>query len=146
MPINEPSQPKKFQEVVTVFLTHQEKVLVLKRSTKVGTYQGHWAGVSGYVENDDPLIQAYTEMSEEVGLSRQDVVLVETGTSLEVMDETLDLVWRVHPFLFAVDNPDKIRLDWENTEMRWLDPHELAGLKTVPGLRQALERVLRIAD
>ena len=131
-----------FQDVVTVFLTQSGKFLILKRSSKVGTYEGHWAGVSGYVESEDPLIQAYTEMAEEVGLNRKDVTLLRVGKPLEVIDEARDRHWRVHPFLFSVHEPEKIKLDWENIEMRWVRRDELIGLKTVPALHLALERVI----
>ena len=143
MPSIDNSKELEFQDVVTVFLTHHSKVLVLKRSSKVGTYKGRWAGVSGYLESEDSLDQAYTEMAEEVGLSRNDVTLIRVGEFLEVVDEAQKRCWRVHPFLFRVDEPDKIRLDWENTEMRWIRPDELVGLETVPALKETLERVLK---
>ncbi len=142
MPSDEQSSVNKFQDVVTVFLTHHSKVLLLKRSSKVSTYKGHWAGVSGYLENEDPLNQAYTEMAEEVGLGRKDVTLLRVGKPLEIVDESRDRAWRVHPFLFAVYDPEKIRLDWEHIEFRWVRPEELAGLRTVPALKETLERVM----
>jgi len=53
--------------VVTCFLLDPGgRLLILRRGSKVGTYQGRWAGVSGYLETD-PEEQAYTELSEEVG-------------------------------------------------------------------------------
>ncbi|MCG6947140.1 MAG: NUDIX pyrophosphatase [Deltaproteobacteria bacterium] len=143
MPTAEQQEMGKFQDVVTVFLTHRSKILVLKRSREVGTYKGHWAGVSGYVESDDPLEQAYTEMAEEVGLRKRDVTLVKAGKPLEIVDEAQNRAWRVHPFLFAVHEPDKIRLDWENIAMRWILPEEIDQLKTVPALRETLERVIK---
>ena len=143
MPTAEQQEMGKFQDVVTVFLTRRSKILVLKRSREVGTYKGHWAGVSGYVESDDPLEQAYTEMAEEVGLRKRDVTLVKAGKPLEIVDEAQDRAWRVHPFLFAVHEPDKIRLDWENIAMRWILPEEIDQLKTVPALRETLERVIK---
>ena len=142
MPKGEQSTSDRFLDVVTVFLTHSDKVLVLKRSSKVGTYRGHWAGVSGHLESKDPLKQAYTEMAEEVGLSKQDVTLVKAGNPLEIVDDAQNRAWRVHPFLFAVHEPDKIRLDWENIAMRWILPAEIAGLQTVPALRETLARVI----
>jgi hypothetical protein len=132
----------KFQDVVTVFLTWGGKVLVLKRSSKVGTYKGHWAGVSGYLESVDPLKQAYVEMAEEVGLGKEDVSMVKMGKPLEIVDRIRGRAWRVHPFLFSVHEPNKIRLDWENIEMRWILPEEINQLKTVPALKETLERVL----
>ena len=138
----EQTKKKKFQDVVTVFLTSDGKVLVLKRSDKVRTYKGHWAGVSGYLESTDPLKQAYEEMFEEVGLEKEDVSLVKMGKPLEVFDPVGEHAWRVYPFLFAVHSPDKIRLDWENIEMRWVFPEEIVQLQTVPALKEALDRVL----
>ncbi len=142
MPTAEQQEMGEFQDVVTVFLTHGSKILVLKRSREVGTYKGHWAGVSGYLESEDPLKQAYTEMAEEVGLSKQDLTLVKAGNPLEIVDDAQNRAWRVHPFLFSVHEPDKIRLDWENIEMRWILPEEIDQLKTVPALKEALDRVI----
>ena len=130
------------REVITVFLSHGDKILVVKRSAKVGTYQGRWSGVSGYLERTDPLDQAYTEIAEEVGLGGDQVTLVRRGAPLEVVDHVQGRVWRVHPFLFAVRDPEQLRLDWENTEMRWINPSEVSRLHTVPGLAEVLERVL----
>ncbi len=36
--------------VCTCFLRYENKVLILKRSDKVGTYQDKCAGVSGYID------------------------------------------------------------------------------------------------
>ena len=137
---------RKFQDVVTVFLTLGGKLLVVKRSGKVGTYRGHWSGISGYLESTDPLEQAYEEMDEELGLDQGDVSLVKKGKPLEVFDPIGEHAWRVHPFLFVVNSPDKIRLDWENVEMRWVHPEEIVQLQTVPALKEALERVLPSGD
>jgi 8-oxo-dGTP diphosphatase len=143
MPTAEQQEMGEFQDVVTVFLTHRSKILVLKRSRKVGTYKGHWAGVSGYLESNDASAQALTEMAEEVGLGEEDVTLLKAGKPLEIVDRTRGRAWRVHPFLFAVHEPDKIRLDWENIEMRWILPEEIDQLKTVPALKETLERVIK---
>ena len=143
MPTAEQQEMDKFQNVVTVFLTHRSKILVLKRSDEVGTYKRHWAGVSGYLESNNALAQALTEMAEEVGLGEKDVTLLKEGKPLEIFDDAQDRAWRVHPFLFAVHKPDKIRLDWENKEMRWILPEEIVQFQTVPALQEALERVIK---
>ena len=62
-------------KVVTIFLIHEGKILLLKRSTNVRTMKGMWAGISGYLENEDPLIQALKEIREESGLSESQVDL-----------------------------------------------------------------------
>ncbi len=128
-------------EVVTAFLIHDGRILVLRRSDKVGTYRGRWAAVSGYLEQA-PLDQAYTELDEETGLGRDDVELLKEGDPLLVHDHDNDRTWRVHPFLFEVKDSSRIRLDWEHVDRRWIWPGEIDGLlEIVPGLGDALKRV-----
>lgn len=129
------------KHVVTCFLEHKGKVLILRRSKKVGSYQRRWAGVSGYLESSD-IEQAYTEIKEETGLNKADVKLQTTGEPLPIIDEKLRRIWVVHPFLFYVKEPEKIKIDWEHTESKWIKPAELTRYHTVPGLKDALERVL----
>ena len=131
--------------VVTCFLLRRsggdDEILLLRRSQEVGTYRGRWAGVSGYIEETDPLSQAYTEVEEETGLTREDVQLLRTGDPLEVVDAEADRTWIVHPFLFEVREPARIRADWEHTEASWIQPKEVFQYETVPQLAETLMRV-----
>jgi len=128
--------------VVTCFLENKDKILLLCRSGQVGSYTQRWAGVSGYIEPGcSPLEQALQELSEEARLSKDDVKLLKEGLPLEVIDETLDKIWVVHPFRFQVDTPEKIQIDWEHSECRWIEPEEIRNYSTVPGLYSAWERV-----
>jgi 8-oxo-dGTP pyrophosphatase MutT (NUDIX family) len=130
------------KEVVTAFLRSKGKVLIVRRSARVGTYRDRWSAISGYLEDATPLDQAVREILEETGLSREVLHLVCEGERVEVVDQTLDRHWVVHPFLFDIDNQSVIRLDWENVEMRWVSPKELASYPTVPALKNALEHCL----
>lgn len=133
--------PLEEKRVVTCFLEHQKMILILRRSSKVGTYKRAWAGVSGYIETD-PLDQAYSEIREETGLFRSSVKLITTGRPVEIIDKAINRKWIVHPFLFHVTDPDRLRIDWEHTEFKWIKPHDLPKYKTVPGLKIALAGVL----
>ncbi len=133
------------KEVVTAFLRHNGKILIVRRSGRVGSYRGRWSAVSGYLEDPIPLAQARREIREETGLPEQTVHLVRAGEPLEVPDEKLATCWVVHPFLFEIDDPEQVRLDWENRELRWVDPAEIADLSTVPQLAEALQRCLEEA-
>jgi len=135
------SIPLEEKHVVTCFLEQRKLILILRRSNKVGTYQRAWAGVSGYIETD-PLDQAFTEIREETGLFKNNIRLVKQGKTVEVIDEKLHRKWIVHPFLFHVLDPDKIMIDWEHTEFKWIKPHDLSKYKTVPGLKAVLGSVL----
>ena len=130
------------KHVVTCFLEHGRKILILRRSSRVGTYRRSWAGVSGYIETND-VDQAFTEISEETELYKKDLKLIKQGKPLEVIDKNLNRKWIVHPFLFHVRAPEKIKTDWEHTEIKWIKPGELKKYETVPGLAKALSRVIK---
>ncbi len=130
------------RHVVTCFLEHGAKIALLRRSGRVGTYQGRWAGVSGYIEEGNtPYQQALEEIEEEAGLSEGDVELVKEGEPLEVVDEELGRKWVVHPFRFRVKTAEKISIDWEHTELRWIDPNDIGQYETVPNLLETWQRV-----
>lgn len=130
-----------YKQVVTSFLRSGEGILLLRRSSKVGSYQGRWAGVSGYLESDEiPLQRAKIEILEEVGLSSEDIRLVRSGELLRAFDEQEDTTWTIFPFLFDVQQMS-IRLDWEHTEHKWINADDLRSYETVPKLIEAFERV-----
>lgn len=132
----------KESRVVTCFIEHDNKVLLLKRSSNVGSYRQKWAAVSGYIEiGNTPLEQALEELGEELSLQKTDIVLVKEGVPLEVIDEKLKRKWIVHPFRFSVTNVDKVKIDWEHTEYRWIDPSQIRFYETVPKLDATWERV-----
>lgn len=133
-------------DVVTAFLVRRLnsdfQVLVLRRSDRVGSYQGKWAGISGYLERESPLEQALIEIEEEAGIDRAGAALLSRAEPIEILDESIGKHWRVHPFLFEVADPDSICTDWEHTEWRWVAPETLRELDTVPGLADALDALL----
>jgi 8-oxo-dGTP diphosphatase len=129
------------RNVVTVFLEHNGKILLVRRSQSVGTYRGRWSGISGYLEHE-PLEQALIEVREETGLSGDEIELVKQGEPLQILDAEQNRRWRVHPFLFRVKRPDAIRLDWENLELHWILPSEIDNYDTVPSLKETLTRCL----
>ena len=131
------------KRVVTCFLKSENKILLLRRSQQVGTYQGRWAGVSGYIETTADE-QALTEIAEETGLSQEDLRLIKRGKPLPIKDEKLRVKWVVHPYLFHVKDRDKIKIDWEHKEARWIKAEELDSYQTVPKLKETLARVFNV--
>jgi ADP-ribose pyrophosphatase YjhB (NUDIX family) len=118
-------------------------MLLVRRSQKVGSYHGHWAGVSGFVEpNVTPDEQAYTEIREETSLQRDQVRMLRRGAVVEHSDAELGRHFYIHPFLFEVLTPELIQIDWEATEMRWIVPSELSSFETVPKLQEVYESAL----
>ena len=83
-------------------------------------------------------------LGEEVGLGGEDIELVGEGEVLEVIDEEVGRRWLVHPYRFCVTRPEGMRIDWEHTEMRWIDPKEIGDYETVPKLLETWERVAKL--
>lgn len=130
------------KKVVTAFLSYRGRILLLRRSSQVGSYRGRWAGISGYIEHDEaPIERALKEISEEVGLGGSNISLVRMGQALPAFDKDIDTLFVVHPFLFLTEQP-KISLDWEHDDFRWVRREDLRRFETVPKLKEALDRVL----
>ena len=133
--------------VVTCFLmrsdTSEPRMLIVQRSQRVGSYHGHWAGISGFVEPGvSPDEQAFTEIHEETSLQHDQVQMLRRGAVVEHIDTALGRHFYIHPFLFAVHTPDAIQTDWEAVNMRWIAPSELKDYETVPKLPEVYESAI----
>jgi len=127
--------------VVTVIATREDKVLILKRSDRVATHRGHWAGVSGAIRpGEEPIGAAEREMKEETGISISGFGVLAGGEPVYARDG--DVVWEVHPFLVDIGG-EKISIDWEHDEYRWISPSDLGNYETVPRLDRVIESLLR---
>ena len=130
------------KKVVSCFLESDGKILILRRSEQVGSYQGRWAGVSGYIETTADE-QALVEIEEETSLCGEDLKLIKRGKPLLIEDEKLGVKWMVHPYLFHIKDRGKIKIDWEHKEIRWIDPKDIGNYQTVPMLKETLAQVYK---
>jgi len=113
----------KGKPVVTAILRNRGQILIVRRSEKVGTFQGRWSAISGHIEGrEDPKRRALVEVREETGL--RGIVFRSAGDSVLARDGAT--MYLVHPFLF--DAPSRrVHLDWENVEHRWIRPGMSSG-------------------
>lgn len=124
--------------VVTCFLRHRGRVLLLRRSQKVSSYRGQWGGVAGYVEGDAEE-SAWREIAEETGL-KTGLKLVRSGEPFNLDDPQLGKRFVVHAFLFDTESRD-VRLDWESDEADWVEPTEILKRNVVPKLWTSYQRI-----
>jgi len=133
-------------KVVTCLLVNNEgKLLILKRSDKVGTYKGLWSGVAGYVEeNETPYETAIKELKEEAGLDKKDFNLVKKLDSIHFTDNYKGkrYDWEIFPFLFRTEKKKKIDIDWEHLEYRWIPPSDIIKYDTVPHFKEIVSKLL----
>lgn len=126
-------------DVVTSFLERPDRrILLLLRSERVGSFRGRWAGVSGFLEGNEPERQARQEILEETGITGASLALAARGRVAFARDR--GRLFAVHPFRFRVP-PVDVRLDWEHSSAEWVDPGEIRNRPTVPGLDRVWERV-----
>ena len=130
--------------IVTSFIIDDDKILILKRSEKVKSMKGLWAGVSGIIEKNDvtPLDRAKTEIFEETGINEDEIELLKSVEQIKIESaQYRDHVWNIFPFLFKANNP-KIKLNWENSDYSWIKPNQIKNYKTVPELDKILFSLL----
>ena len=129
-------------KIITTFLTNSDKILLLKRSQKVKSMKNLWAGISGIIEgNENPVKRAKIEIYEEVGIEESNVKLIKEGDVILIESpQYLNHQWEVYPFLFSCDNRE-VKLNWENSESKWIDLNELNDFTTVPSLDKVLTRL-----
>lgn len=137
-----PSFP--IQHIVTCFLQYHGKILLLKRSQLVGSFQGKWAGISGYLESISPDQQVLIEINEETSLSSDDVFLIKKGIIFEIDDDQHNIHWVIHPYMYQVVDPCKIKTDWEHCDMCWISPSDIKSMETVTGLAELLSQFINI--
>ncbi len=130
-------------KIVTSFIKDNEKLLILKRSDKVKSMKGLWAGISGIIEkNEAPLKRAKIEIFEEVGITEDMITLVRSAEEMRVNSPQYENhEWEIFPFLFEAKNPI-IKLNWENSDFKWINVEELENYDTVPSLQKVLFNLL----
>ena len=130
-------------KIVTSFIKDDDRLLILKRSNKVKSMKGLWAGISGIIEeNEEPLERAKIEIFEEIGISEDRITLVKSAEKMRVSSSQYENhEWEIFPFLFEVKNIT-VNLNWENIEFKWIKVEELKKYQTVPSLQKVLFNLL----
>ena len=130
-------------KIVTSFLKDDDKFLLLKRSNKVKTMKGLWAGVSGIIEKDEePISRAKIEIFEELGIEEEQIKFLKAAPKMNVVSPQYENhEWVIFPFLFEVKKPT-IKLNWENSEYEWVGVDEIKNYETVPSILKVLFSLL----
>jgi len=121
-----------------------DRILILKRSDKVKSMKCLWAGVSGIIEKNDtsPLARAKTEILEETGINEEEIELLKANERIKIESaQYKNHEWNIFPFLFKTKNLE-IKLNWENSEFKWIKPNEIKNYETVPELEKILFSLL----
>jgi 8-oxo-dGTP pyrophosphatase MutT (NUDIX family) len=129
--------------IVTSFIKDNDKFLILKRSNKVKSMKGLWAGISGIIENDEePFNRAKIEIFEELGITEDKIKFLKAASKMKVHSPQYENhEWEIFPFLFESKNPT-INLHWENSEYKWVTVDGIKNYETVPSIDKVLLSLL----
>jgi 8-oxo-dGTP pyrophosphatase MutT (NUDIX family) len=129
--------------IVTSFIKNNNKILILKRSDKVRSMKNLWSGVSGIIENNEiPVNRAKIEIFEEVGIRENKIELIKSVEKIKISSpQYKNHEWEIFSFLFETKET-KIKLNWENSEFKWINKNELKNYQTVPSLDKILFNLL----
>jgi 8-oxo-dGTP pyrophosphatase MutT (NUDIX family) len=119
--VSPPSPAEALIEVVLAVVRQAEQLCLVRRSAAVGSGQGQWSMVMGYLDPDrDPVSQAWIELLEEIALAPPALELVRALPPVDLTSRASGRVFRVHPFLFESSSRE-VTLNWEHDAVDWVD-------------------------
>ena len=122
--------------VVTGVVMRKGKVLILKKHPNDYNYPNKWSFCSGFVKEfeaaQDTVLR---EVKEETGLKAK---IVKEGKLFQKDDKKNCKSWVIKCFLCKV-NSEKVKLDHENTDFKWINHKDIRNYLIVPGLEKDLK-------
>lgn len=130
--------------VLTVFVVFKNRLLLLKRSNQVSTYQGKWNTVAGYLDDYHQTLneKIHEELREETGIMPTNIQEYIFGSRYQFTDTNAKKTWIVFPAKVILSKKPSIQLDWEHTDFQWIAPEDITNFDTVPNLKKSLFAVL----
>src|SRR3989344_8330151 len=132
--------------VINCVVKHGDKILIVKRSSNMKFYPGQWNCIGGFLDDDKNLEEKVKEeMLEELEIEGKDIISMRLGEIFDFDDPRLGKTWIIHPALVEVKT-DKIVLDWEGEDYRWVKPDELAGFEITPSLKKIIKDFFHLPE
>ncbi len=125
--------------IINCVVQHGDKILIVQRSEKVNFYPSYWNGISAFLDVPNQSLEEKIkeELTEEVGIEEEDIISIHQGKVYEEDDLRYNKTWIVHPVLVEV-TADKIRLDWEARNYKWVTLDEVKSFNLLPGFGKVL--------
>lgn len=127
--------------VINCVVKCRGKILIVQRSKELHFYPGYWNGISGFLDDKRTLKEKVRdELKEEVGIPACAIRRIRLGKIFHQDAAKYGKTWIVHPVLVEVAT-DKIKLDWEASGFKWVNPRDVKKLKLLPGFGRVLESI-----
>jgi len=121
-----------------------EHTIIAKQSHSTSHLKSLKTKYSKIIEKNDtsPLARAKTEILEETGINEEEIELLKANERIKIeAAQYKNHEWNIFPFLFKTKNLE-IKLNWENSEFKWIKPNEIKNYETVPELEKILFSLL----
>jgi len=128
--------------IVSIFVKYKDEFLLLKRSDKVNVYKGKWNSLTGYLDKPNFIEQIVEEVEEELGFGKEYFLSTQFGDHYEIFDDKINKKWIIFPVLLELNDKPDIRLNWENSEYKWIKPGELNNFDIIPDVEEGLKKLL----
>ncbi|MFA6430577.1 MAG: NUDIX domain-containing protein [Candidatus Paceibacterota bacterium] len=131
----------RWSPVINCVLEYKGNILILERNKNMRLYPGYWNGISGFLDDDKGLKEkVYEELKEEVGINKEDVISIKVGQIFDRDESKYKKTWIVHPILVKVKT-NKIKLDFENRNYKWIKLEEIKDFKLLPGFETVIKNL-----
>src|SRR3989344_4916627 len=119
----------------------RDKILVVQRSKDLNFYPGYWNGISGFLDDKRSFEQKVKdELREELGIPNNKIKNIRLGEIFHQEAPKYKKSWIVHPVLIEVSG-NKIKLDWEARNFKWVKLEDIKKLKLLPGFDDVLKKL-----
>lgn len=123
----------RYAPVINCLVTRKGKILIVKRSQNSEYYPGSWASVSGFLDDSKTIVEKVKEeLLEELGIKPSQITKIKTAPVFEYEGRDYKKVWIAHPVKVEIST-DKITLDWEAQDYKWIAPGEVKNYTFGPG-------------
>ena len=127
--------------VINCVVKYRDKILLVQRSKFLNYYAGYWNGISGFLDDQKSLKEkVIEELKEELGVSEKRIKRISFGIVFDQDAPKYKKTWIVHPVLIELKD-DKIKLDWEAENYKWLKLKEIKKLRLLPGFDEVLKNL-----
>ena len=127
--------------VLNCAVKYKSKILIVKRSKSMRLYPGYWNGISGFLDDRKSLEEkVYEELREELRIGRRDIISITIGKIFDQEAPKYEKTWIVHPVLVKIKT-NRIKLDWEAEDYKWIKPREANSFKLLPGFDLVLRNL-----
>jgi isopentenyldiphosphate isomerase len=125
--------------VISCYVEYKGKILVVQRNSGMRLYPNYWNGIGGFLDDYKSVEdKVYEELKEETGLKKKDILSIKMGSIFHQDAPEYKKTWIVHPIIAKVLT-NKITLDWEAQDYKWVTPKEALKLKLMPGASLVLK-------